>query len=394
MHRLIAPIGALVLSGCSLFGGLDVEAVATSYQKPSNVALYLQVTDDQPVPPLTVKNFRVFEGGQLVPAAQSQQLLLDRSMAAEHQTLLLLDLSGASDPVARNEIARGAARFVRVASVNQTVHVYGFDGREELVELGSFAKGSGAPDSIEEVVAFEAEDNSSNLYGAVIEAVHTLGGHLVGVRKPIRIGTVVVLLKSGDQAGRANLDEMIAAIEVSGYYTVAVGVGENLGETRLDDVGHDDTISVPAITSVGEALAQAGAKADAHYGSHYLLSYCSPARSGMRDLEVEIAIPDAEGGERTTSTSTTFDSTGFSSGCDPNAPPSFVTMTSPVAVEPIEPAPEEPADEETAPPPPAAPKPSPPAPVAPPEPKPTEPAPSDTGDSVVPPPASPDYAPD
>ncbi len=388
---------ALVVGGCGLFGGLKVETVATSYQKPSNVAVYLSVTDDQAVPPLTAQSFRILEGGQLVPADQSKQTLLDRSVAAEHRTLLLLDMSGTADALARKEMARGAARFAETVSKNQAVHVYGFDGRAELLELGDFPKGASVPDSLDDVERVKIEDTSSNLYGAVVEAVHTLGGHLTGVRKPIRIGTLVVYLRNGDQASRQSLEDMIMAIEDSGYLSIAVGYGEDFGETRLDDVGHDHTIPVPAVTSIGEALAQAGAKADAHFSSHYLLSYCSPGRSGMRDLEVEVAIADAEGGERTSSAFSKFDSTGFAAGCDPNAPPSFVTMARPPVAEEApegDDVGEVPAEGEAEQPSEKKPRPAAPGPKKPAGPRKPAPKPPTGDDSVVPPPTSPDYAPD
>ena len=50
LHRLLVLLVALFGSGCALLGGARVEAVATSAQKPSNVAMLVAVTEgDDPV---------------------------------------------------------------------------------------------------------------------------------------------------------------------------------------------------------------------------------------------------------------------------------------------------------------------------------------------------------
>src|SRR5262245_33799776 len=78
------------LPGCTLLGGLRVDPVATSSQKPSNVALYMTVADgDKAVTGLTEASFKVYEDGQLLSPAQTQQTLLPRDVAAVHRALLL-----------------------------------------------------------------------------------------------------------------------------------------------------------------------------------------------------------------------------------------------------------------------------------------------------------------
>jgi hypothetical protein len=106
------------LGGCAvfngLFNGLAVKSVATSVQKPSNVALYLSVSDgDKPITDLTEQNFQILENGQPVDPEQSGLTLLDRKQVAVHRVLLLVDMSGkAGEKATRAAIARAAAGFV------------------------------------------------------------------------------------------------------------------------------------------------------------------------------------------------------------------------------------------------------------------------------------------
>ena len=49
-------------SGCSLLNYVQVEPVAASFQKPSNVAAYVSVTDGkEPVTELRAENFQISE---------------------------------------------------------------------------------------------------------------------------------------------------------------------------------------------------------------------------------------------------------------------------------------------------------------------------------------------
>ena len=59
--HLFLALTAWLVSGCSiLFGGLDVESVASSAAPPSNVAVYLAVSDGkEPVTDLTEQSFHL-----------------------------------------------------------------------------------------------------------------------------------------------------------------------------------------------------------------------------------------------------------------------------------------------------------------------------------------------
>ena len=120
---------AMLTQGCML-GGLHVDQVATSAQKPSNVAVYMAVTKgDDPALGLTEKDFHILEDGTELSAEQTQQTLLPRDDAAVHRALLLVDMSGpVTEGETRHQIAMAAARFAARAHVTEPVTVYAFDG--------------------------------------------------------------------------------------------------------------------------------------------------------------------------------------------------------------------------------------------------------------------------
>ena len=145
-----------VASGCMLFGGLRVDAVATSVQKPSNVAVYVAVSKGHdPALGLTERSFHISEDGQDLLPEQTQQVLLPRDMVAVHRALLLVDMSGpVTEGGTRSTIAMAVARFVTKAHVSQPVTVYAFDGGAALRLIGDYPEGT---DEIGDIPAATSE---------------------------------------------------------------------------------------------------------------------------------------------------------------------------------------------------------------------------------------------
>ncbi len=384
--RTFVALVSLCLGGCHLLGGMQVEAVATSVEPPSNVALYLSVTDTStPVPELTAASFKIYEDGQLVDAAVTRQTLLERSLVAVHRTVLLLDLSGAPDDATKTAIAEGAAKLANAVAPKQGVAVYVFDGGSDVVRVADVTQGSSV-ESLPAVAAFAPRDSSRNLNGAVVEALSALGAALMAEKKPVRVGALVILARGPDLARRVLPERTTEAIESSAHAVFAIGVGEDPPDFRLEDFGPAGVTRAKATSSLPGAFEEMAKLLLARDASYHLLSYCSPARSGVRQLEVEVVVKDAEGAERSSSLQTEFDATGFGPGCDPGRTPRFIAGPLPA------PAGSPDTDEEEAPKK-KAPRPKPSGGSKPPPPseKPSGPATDDDG--IVPPPDRPGYAP-
>src|ERR1051325_9810115 len=129
---ILVTLGMLS-EGC-MFGGLRVEQVATSGQKPSNGAVYPSVSKgDDPAVGLTEKNFHIFEDGTELTPEQTQQVLLPRDVAAVHRALLLVDMSGpVTEGETRHNISMAAARFASRAHAAEPVTIYAFDGGSSI----------------------------------------------------------------------------------------------------------------------------------------------------------------------------------------------------------------------------------------------------------------------
>jgi hypothetical protein len=300
-----------------------VEEVATSAQRPSNVAVYMMVENgDQPVTGLDESDFAIYEDDQLIDSSQSQQTLLPRDVAAIHRTLLLVDMSGALEADARQTIAEGASRFVTKVRQSQAVSVFAFDGGRQIRLIGEYPKGTDTVEQIPGLTSYTAADTSSNLNAAVIEALQKLDARLMGTARPIRVGTLVVFARGPDLAGRATEDQMLDALDDSEHHVLAIGIeGSGLSIGRLGD---DGEFTATSLSGVGGAFEEAAARTAATFEKYYLLSYCSPARAGVRQLAIEVKTTDSEGNEVGGQLRAEFDATGFSSGCNPTASPRFV----------------------------------------------------------------------
>jgi hypothetical protein len=379
-------VGSLA-PGCMLFGGLRVDPVATSAQPPSNVAVYLSASNDgHPVTGLTEKSFQIAEDGLELTPEQTRQTLLPRDMAATHRALLLLDLSGpVMEGDTRKNIADAAARFVTRAHVAEAVTVVAFDGGPALRFIAEFPEGSGEIAEIPGLASYTPSDPSSNLHSAVIEALTQLDARLMTAQKPLRIGSLVVFARGPDLAGRVPEAKMMEALGDSKQLIFAIGIKDAPG-FRARRIGRAGSFEAESPVSLLHAFDEAGAQVAEAVGRYYLLSYCSPARAGQRRLRVRIVTTDGEGKETKGTLSTTFDATGFSSGCDPAQRPRFTARAEP---EPPQEATHDDKDK---------PKPKSPGGTSPARARPagTPPAPQggteDDGDSVAPPPSTPGYA--
>lgn len=383
VNRLLLVLWSYAAFGCSLLRGVEVESVATSVQKPSNVALYLSVRDGKnPVSSLMVENFKVFENEQLVPADQSQLTLLNRDLAAVHHTLVLVDMSQIKDDEPKRLAARAVAGFVSRTRAEQSVTVYAFDGSPDLALMGEFPRAAGAAEPVDELAplrTYTLRDPSRNLYGAVVEGLKQLDARLAQAQKPVRIGTLVVFTRGPDVAGRASEEQVRELMENSPHHVVSIGVGQTDGDYYLDDIGRAGVIRAQDANSIGVALEEAATKVSSLNEMYYLVSYCSPARAGARRLRLEVTFSTPEGEEKTGDLEQDFDANGFGPGCDPTTTPRFVISTGQevpaVTVPESTPAPAAPG----------APKAQPAtAPEAPPDAE---------GDEIVPPPSKPGYAP-
>src|SRR5688572_10889976 len=216
----------LLLTSCS---GLNVQLAQSSVQKPSNVALYFSVetSKGEPVPGLTAEAFQIYEDGQLISPYESNQTILNPEVSVVHYTLLLLDLSGSIvESGALPILQESATAFTEKITELHHVGVAGFDGRVELIPLVDFTTDGGAVrSSLNRLSSFKPKDPSTNLNGAIVQAVDVLEKELEHSKQPVRFATLVVFTDGTDRAHRVHDRAMLDRLDEASVNVFVIGVG-------------------------------------------------------------------------------------------------------------------------------------------------------------------------
>ena len=335
MRRAAASVGwlflLLPLTGCGVFNGVfrhvNVQPLATTFQRPSNVGAYVAISDnDVPLTELEPSNFRVYENAQLVPAEQTQLTLLDTNLVAAHQVVLLMDMSAAQTPAARTTAAKAALNFVEKVMPHEAVSIFAFDGGESLVPIATLPRGNGTV-TMAALENFTPRDTSRNLNGAVVAGLGKLDALLGQSGKVVRVGTLVVFASGPDVAGRVDRDKAHDAVWQSPYDVLGVGVGEQAD--AIENLARRGLVRSQAADTLPIAFEEVATKTIEQLEKHYLVSYCSPARAGTRRLRLEVSYTNKEGEEHHGDFETEFSAKGFGPGCNASVTPRFFLPTKP-----------------------------------------------------------------
>jgi hypothetical protein len=346
----LAAATLFVLTGCG--SSLKMHLIRSTTAKPANVAVYFRVdqSDGTPVGGLKAENFRIYEDRKIVSEFESKQTILNPTVAASHYTLLLIDMSGSVSKSGQAPVLVDAASaFTEKVEKFQKVGVYAFDGSTDLYPIVPFTtSGGAAKGGVKSLGSFQARDPSTNLNGAVVRGIETLKAELAHAEHPLRVGTLVVFTDGTDHAARVSQDDMRKAVRDTEYDVFAIGLGAEISERELGEIGKNGTVMAKDKDSVKKAFDQIAQKIEGYTQRYYLLSYCTPARAGEHEVELE-AIAQTDKAERRGSLSYRFAADAFGPGCDPNTPPNF-DVTKGDTIAPKEPPKKEPVEEKPKPP--------------------------------------------
>ncbi len=317
----LLPFFLLASSGCA---ALDLYLINASTRKPSNVAVYFTVdrSNGDPVPGLVAENFRIYEDDKPVSALESKQTILNPEVAAVHYTLLLVDMSGSITAAGQLPALQAAAQaFTSRVEKYQRVGVYAFDGSPSLMPVVPLSSEGGAAAGIERLSGLHPKDPSTNLNGAVVQALQVLKQALDKASQPLKFGTLVVFTDGTDHAARVSQGEMLKAVDAATFDIFAIGVGSEIDKSELGRIGRTGTVLETDSAKVKQAFESIAQKIEGFTQRFYLLSYCSPARAHVHGVKIEAITPDGASGRLTHS----FDANGFQPNCDPKTPPLFDT---------------------------------------------------------------------
>jgi hypothetical protein len=332
-----APLAVLCLFGCA---SLELKKIDLSARPPSNVVVYFTVDRSpggDPVPGLTADKFRITENNRKLSPVDTQQTLLDRRLVATNDVLVLVDMSRAmTKSKALAMLDSAIDNFVLKLGTETTVGVYAFDGGEDIVPIiplptaTQAGKPKAPPGENPRLIDFEQRDPSANLHGAVRVALETLTDALEKAPKPLHFGSLVVISAGPDRADRVSQAKMLKAIQrASKLDLFAIGLGADIDKDEIKQIGRTFTVLEPELPNVKRQLDAMADRLLQRARRFYLLSYCSPARRGKRQLKIEATAADGASG----TLETKFDAEGFGPKCDPEKEPSFEKQAPPAEEE-------------------------------------------------------------
>ncbi len=128
-------------------------------------------------------------------------------------------------------VVQAATAFTDELERHHKVVVFDFDGSEKIHKIQDFTASAGASHrGVAALSSFKPRDPSTNLHGAIIEAVKHLDDAVDKSRAPLRFGTLVVFTDGMDRAGRKSNAQMLDALENSNLDVFAIGVGSAVKE--------------------------------------------------------------------------------------------------------------------------------------------------------------------
>jgi hypothetical protein len=332
--RLLAAFfAAASVSPAACSSSLEVSRINSAQAKPNNVWVFFTVMDgEEPIAGLEAEDFEIFEDDKLVSKFESKQTIQNPDVAAVMYTLLLLDMSGSiTESGEADRLVDAAQMFSERVGKTQKVGVYAFDGAEDIYSVVRFTEEPGSIEGgLDGLRTYKSKDPSTNLNGAIVQGLEVLDKALEKDKRPLKFGTLVVFSDGSDRAARVSKEEMLESVadeKYADYELYAIGVGAEIEEAELQEIGRNGTELAEDDEKVREAFERVAARIEAHSKRFYLLSYCTPARKGQHMVRIDaLANRDKNGKARSRgSLEYDFDADGFGPPpeCDPERQPSF-----------------------------------------------------------------------
>ncbi len=297
---------------------------------PGKVSVFFKVDDKKGrgISTLEASNFTVYEMGRnddcfrKISNNESFADINSKSQIFSYNTLLVLDFSGSVIGSSLQELKDASKSFidniiVEAGSESYHVGIWWFDGENKLHPLVDFESDKEKlHQAIDEITPNISSDPSTDLYGAVIKSSQLAHQRLNEfVEQDIIAASSVVIFTDGtDQAARYSKEQALGAIQNAdpniGFYTI--GLGDEIDQDVLQAVGKTSHIFAADKEELQQKFSEAAAQVFSEANSYYLFEYCTPKRDGSGINELVI-VADHDSGRGFLRTS--FDATGFSSGC-------------------------------------------------------------------------------
>ena len=290
---------------------------------PGRVTALVTVSDRTPAPEeLGPDAFEVREADLPLDPSQIQLKVQSLGELRGHEAVVLVDGSHAFTDEERVPLGEALSQLVDRLRFHQGVTLLAFDGSAELRQIAHYARSAmaaplGKDPGIERLLAYRPHDSSSSLYSAIVRGRKALDERLPKKLTSAPVGSLIVVARGPDSAGRA--DEAAARAALEGRRSFLLKVGTWSKDTSLDWVGNGGTRAAASLGTLGSPVDELARLVDDVFLRSYIVSYCSPARGGQRQLEVVVSLKDEAGLSRQAKGAAQFDATGFNASCRSNA---------------------------------------------------------------------------
>lgn len=293
---------------------------------PSNVSVFFRVENQNGdgISGLNESDFTIYENGQFISNFEATRKIQPNEQVFDYHITLLLDLSGSifggENLAGLKQAAKSFIDEVVPASTDTNaeaikMEIWWFDGAESIKQLQTASANSTTlKDAIDRITPEMSSDNSTNLYGAVIQGIDVASQKLTQTRNLNEIGSsaVVVFTDGTDQANRNTKGQALGAVanadrDISVY---TIGLGGEIDELTLREIGKTSFVSAANIGELLDRFREIGDLINGRANSYYLLEYCSPKRSGSKQLTIEVAQGSLAG-----NANTLFDASDFNGSC-------------------------------------------------------------------------------
>lgn len=295
---------------------------------PSKVSIFFKLDDAEgaPIPRLSEEDFSFFEQGindecpTLVSIDEADRKIKNSPQVFQYNTVLVLDLSGSVINSSLEELKMAANSFIDVV-IPDTLNsgfgmgIWWFDGEDRLNNLVPLTDDiSELKAGITSIDPSISNDNSTDLFGAVIKSVEATESILSNIATNVISSASIVLFTDGrDRAQRYTRQQAYDAVDdASNRITIfTIGLGNEINLDDLRSIGKDGFKQAEGLESLIETFSEVGDLVVDEANSYYNFEYCSPIRNGNANLIIQAKSDNKQG-----YLEISYDGTGFSGGCE------------------------------------------------------------------------------
>ena len=331
--KIILPLSLILLTFITSCGSDDAESINLNVtiedqfiNLPSNVSVFFRVEDGagNGVAGLNEDDFLIYENGSVISEFEATRKIQPNEQVFDYHITLMLDLSGS---VLGSENLAGLKQATKsfIDEVLPTseepsaqaikMDIWWFDGAENIKQLQGVSSSPTVLKAAIDIISPQMNsDNSTNLYGAVIQGLEVASQKLTQTRNldEIASSALIIFTDGTDQANRNTKGQALGAVanadrDISIY---TIGLGGEIDERVLREVGKTSFVSAANIGELLDSFREIGDLVNGRANSYYLLEYCSPKRSGSHQLTIEVTKGMLVG-----RANTLFDASDFNGSC-------------------------------------------------------------------------------